>query len=105
MASEKRVTLIIKPFKCEAVMNALRELPCHDVSVTECRGYGRQKGHLELYSGPEYSIAFVPKVWIEFHASRFDIEAILSKVLPLARTGRIGDGKVFITDVGESAEL
>jgi nitrogen regulatory protein PII len=89
-------TIIIKPFRLEAVVAALR--PFHLVSLTasEVRGYGRQKGHLELYRGSEYTISFIPKVKLELVAPRSEIEEILGAVQAAARTGRIGDGKVFL---------
>lgn len=97
----RHVLMIVKPFKAEAVIEALRAFPVEDLIIYECRGYGRQKGHLELYSGPEYSISFLPKVAIEFGASHFILEELLDAVMPVARTGRIGDGKVFIFPIAE----
>jgi nitrogen regulatory protein PII len=92
-------TVIVKPFKLDDVLAALRPLPVQALMVSEVRGYGRQKGHLELYEGSEYEITFMPKVRLEFVASRFEREAIIRAVCQAARTGRIGDGKVFITPV------
>lgn len=90
------ITLIIKPFRLEPVLSALK--PFHLISLTasETRGYGRQKGHLELYRGSEYEISFIPKVKIEFVIPSSEIEEMLPAVQIAARTGRIGDGKVFI---------
>lgn len=89
-------TVIIKPFRLDPVLEALR--PFHLVSVTasEVRGYGRQKGHLELYRGSEYSISFIPKVKLELVVLTGELEAVVSAIEGAARTGRIGDGKVFI---------
>lgn len=94
--ARRLVTAIIKPFRTEAVIKALGELPVEGLTVSECRGYGRQKGHLELYTGPEYTISFLPKVLIEFTCSRFDLDAVLERLTLVAKTGRIGDGKVFV---------
>ncbi|MEZ0230294.1 MAG: P-II family nitrogen regulator [Planctomycetota bacterium] len=95
----KRFTVIVKPFKTDDVVQAIRRFAPGEVTISECRGYGRQKGHLELYEGSEYTITFLPKVRIEFAASAFDQEKIIAAVCAAARTGRIGDGKIFIQDV------
>ena len=89
-------TLIVKPFRLEPVLNALKPFPVVDFTATEVRGYGRQKGHLELYRGAEYVISFVPKIKIEFSIHRSHFEDASDAVRQAARTGRIGDGKVFI---------
>jgi nitrogen regulatory protein PII len=90
------LTIVIKPFRLEAVIAALR--PFHVVSGTavEVRGYGRQKGHLELYRGSEYVISFIPKVKLEVVAPAAEAEELMAAVEIAARTGRIGDGKVFV---------
>jgi nitrogen regulatory protein P-II 2 len=90
------VTVILKPFRLDAVLNALR--PFHSVSITanEVRGYGRQKGHLELYRGSEYQISFIPKLRVEIVVSGSELEEVLRAVPIAARTGRIGDGKAFV---------
>src|SRR5437763_10996892 len=95
----KRFTVIVKPFKTDEVVQAIRRFAPGEVTISECRGYGRQKGHLELYEGSEYSITFLPKVRLEFTASAFDQEKIVAAVLAAARTGRIGDGKIFVQAV------
>lgn len=100
----KRLTIIVKPFKVEDVVQALRRFRPRELVVSECRGYGRQKGHLELYEGSEYSITFLPKVRLECLASAFDVDAIIAAVTAAARTGRIGDGKIFIQDVRATDE-
>ena len=90
------VTVTIKPFRLDAVLAALR--PFHLVSMvaSEVRGYGRQKGHLELYRGSEYVISFIPKIKIELVAPRSEVEELAEAVRLAARTGRIGDGKLFV---------
>ena len=89
-------TIILKPFRLDAVLAALK--PFHLISLTasEVRGYGRQKGHLELYRGSEYSISFIPKVKLELVAATSEMEEVLGAVQQSARTGRIGDGKIFL---------
>lgn len=105
MSSLRHITMIVKPFKSQAIIEFLETQNISHIHVYECQGYGRQKGHLELYSGPEYSISFIPKIAIEFLVSRFEVEELLNQVIPIARTGRIGDGKVFITDVIDTSEM
>ncbi len=90
------VTVILKPFRLEAVLSALK--PFHLLGITACevRGYGRQKGHLELYRGTEYEISFIPKVKLEFAVDDSEADEALRAVSTSARTGRIGDGKIFV---------
>jgi nitrogen regulatory protein PII len=92
-------TIIVKPFRLEAVLGALK--PFHLVSLTasEVRGYGRQKGHLELYRGSEYVISFIPKIKVELVAPKSEIEELVQAVQSAARTGRIGDGKIFLQEL------
>jgi nitrogen regulatory protein P-II 2 len=93
-----RVVVIVKPFRLDAVLEALKPLPVSTVSWQEVRGYGRQKGHLELYQGSEYSITFLPKIRLELSCPVGDTEAVIGAVRDAARTGRIGDGKVFVLE-------
>lgn len=93
-----KVIAIVKIPKLEAVLGALAAHPVEDVLTEEVRGYGRQKGHLELYQGSEYRVTFLPKVRIEFHAPPDAARAAALAVAEAARTGRIGDGKVFLLD-------
>ncbi len=89
------LTVIIKPFRLDTVLTALRPFHAVSVTVSEVRGYGRQKGHLELYRGSEYVISFVPKLKLEIVAQSGEVEEIVQAVATAARTGRIGDGKIF----------
>jgi nitrogen regulatory protein P-II 2 len=100
----KRCLVYVKPFKLEDVVAALAPFSLQALVVSECRGYGRQKGHLELYEGSEYQITFLPKVRLEFVASAFDVEQVVEAICRAARTGRIGDGKIFVSDVRATEE-
>ena len=100
----KRFWVVVKPFKAPDVVAALGALPIQGLTASECRGYGRQKGHLELYEGSEYRITFLPKVRLEFFASAFDKDRIVEAICQAARTGRIGDGKILISDVRATHE-
>ena len=91
----KMITLVVKPFKLELVREALMELSIQGMTVTEVKGYGRQKGHTELYRGAEYSIDFLPKARIDVAVSDAMVEAVVEAVCRVARTGKIGDGKIF----------
>ena len=95
----KLVTAIVKPFKLEDVKKALEVLGVHGLTVTEVQGFGRQKGHTEVYRGAEYTVDFVPKVRIEVLVEDEDAGRVLDGVVDAARTGKIGDGKVWVTTV------
>jgi nitrogen regulatory protein P-II 1 len=95
----KLITAIIKPFKLEEVKDALKGAGIQGMTVTEVQGFGRQSGHTEVYRGAEYTVDFVPKVKIEVAAGDADAERIIGVIADAARTGKIGDGKVWITDV------
>ena len=90
------VTVIVKPFRLEAVLLALRPFHILSLTASEVRGYGRQKGHLELYRGSEYSISFIPKVKLELVVGASELEELIQAVQAGGRTGRIGDGKIFL---------
>ncbi len=90
------VTVIMKPFRLDAALAALKPFHVLSVTASEVRGYGRQKGHLELYRGAEYEISFIPKVKLEFTVSSAEVEEVVKAVQIAARTGRIGDGKILI---------
>lgn len=99
----KLITAIIKPFKIDEVKNALKDAGVHGITVSEVQGFGRQSGHTEVYRGSEYKIDFVPKVKVEILAEAGAVEHINSIISSVARTGKIGDGKIWVTDV-ESVE-
>ena len=101
----KKVEAIIKPFKLDDVKEALTELGIAGMTVTEVRGFGRQKGHTELYRGSEYTIDFLPKVKVEVVVPDDIVEEVVAKVVAAAKTGSIGDGKVFVLPVGESLRI
>ena len=95
----KQITAIIKPFKLEEVREALAECGVTGLTVTEVKGFGRQKGHTELYRGAEYVVDFLPKVKVEVAVKDGDVENCVDAIVKAARTGKIGDGKIFITSV------
>jgi nitrogen regulatory protein PII len=93
-----RIVVIVKPFRLDAVLHALDGLPVTGIAHEEVRGYGRQKGHLELYQGTEYSITFLPKVRIECVCPLPETSRVTDAIRAAARTGRIGDGKIFVVE-------
>ena len=95
----KLVTAIIKPFRLDEVKDALKALGVQGLTVSEVQGFGRQRGHTEVYRGAEYEIDFVPKVRIEVLADDGDVDALVQAIVESARTGKIGDGKVWVTAV------
>ncbi|HHZ71095.1 MAG TPA: P-II family nitrogen regulator [Methylococcaceae bacterium] len=95
----KLITVIIKPFKLDDVREALSEIGVAGLTVTEVKGFGRQKGHTELYRGAEYVIDFLPKVKVEIAVSDGIVDATVSALVESARTGKIGDGKIFVTSL------
>ncbi len=97
----KKIEAIIKPFKLDEVKEALHEIGLQGITVLEARGFGRQKGHTELYRGAEYVVDFLPKVKIEIVLDDNQVEQAIEAITNAARTGRIGDGKIFITSVEE----
>ena len=97
----KMVTAIIKPFKLDEVKEALQELGVQGMTVIEAKGYGRQKGHTELYRGAEYVVDFLPKIKIELVVSDGQLASALEAIQTAARTGRIGDGKIFVSEIVE----
>jgi len=101
----KKLTVYIKPFKLEAVLEKLPRDGVNEVLVAEVRGYGRQKGHLELYRQHEYELTFLPKARLEIYVEDEALDRVREALVAAARTGRIGDGKIMISDVEQSAEL
>jgi nitrogen regulatory protein P-II 1 len=101
----KKIEAIIKPFKLDEVKEALQEAGVQGITVTEAKGFGRQKGHTELYRGAEYVVDFLPKVKIEIVVSESRLEASVEAIQKAARTGRIGDGKIFILNVEEAIRI
>jgi nitrogen regulatory protein P-II 1 len=95
----KQITAIVKPFKLEEVREGLAEVGVTGLTVTEVKGFGRQKGHTELYRGAEYVVDFLPKVKVEVVVKDDDVERCVDAIIKAARTGKIGDGKIFITSV------
>jgi len=95
----KKIEAIIKPFKLDEVKEALQEIGLQGITVTEAKGFGRQKGHTELYRGAEYVVDFLPKVKLEIVLEESQVEAALEAIQNAARTGKIGDGKIFVTSV------
>ncbi len=95
----KKIEAIIKPFKLDEVKEALQELGVQGMTVIEAKGYGRQKGHTELYRGAEYVVDFLPKIKIEVVVSDDQLDPALEAIVTAARTGRIGDGKIFVSEV------
>jgi len=105
MLKVKKVEAIIKPFKLDDVKDALHEVGVSGMTVTEVKGFGRQKGHTELYRGAEYVIDFLPKVKIEVVVENSLVDNVLEAITSAARTGRIGDGKIFVSDVAEAIRI
>lgn len=101
----KMVTAIIKPYKVDEVRAALAEVGVQGVTVTEVKGFGRQKGHTELYRGAEYVVDFLPKVRIEIAVEDERVDAVIDAIAASARTGKIGDGKIFVTGLGNVVRI
>ena len=97
----KKIEAIIKPFKLDEVKEALHEVGVSGITVTEAKGFGRQKGHTELYRGAEYVVDFLPKVKIEVVCGDEMLDRAVEAIQAAARTGRIGDGKIFVSDISE----
>jgi nitrogen regulatory protein PII len=101
----KKIEAIIKPFKLEEVKDALSEIGIDGMTVTEVKGFGRQKGHTEIYRGSEYTVDFLPKIKVEVVMDDGAVEGAVAAVIKAAKTGKIGDGKVFVTDVGQAIRI
>jgi len=101
----KIVMAIIKPFKLEEVRDALTALGVHGMTVTEVKGYGRQKGHTEIYRGAEYAVSFLPKIKLEVAVSASLVDSVVAAIQSAARTGQIGDGKIFVTNIERAVRI
>lgn len=101
----KKIEAIIKPFKLNDVKEALNEIGIHGMTVIEVKGFGRQKGHTEIYRGSEYTVDFLPKVKIETVLPEEQVEAAIEAILNAARTGKIGDGKVFVSTIDDARRI
>jgi nitrogen regulatory protein P-II 1 len=101
----KKIEAVIKPFKLDEVREALSEIGCTGLTVTEVKGFGRQKGHTELYRGAEYTVDFLPKVKVEVVLAETMVEKAIDAIIAAARTGKIGDGKIFVSDVSQVVRI
>ncbi len=101
----KKIEAIIKPFKLEEVKEALAELGIEGMTVTEVKGFGRQKGHTEIYRGSEYTVDFLPKIKLEIVLTDALVESALKAIVNAAKTGKIGDGKLFISNIEEAIRI
>ncbi len=101
----KLITAIIKPFKLDEVRTALTELGLQGMTVTEVKGYGRQKGHTEIYRGAEYAVNFLPKIKVEVVAPADQADKAVEAISAAARTGQIGDGKIFVSNVEQAVRI
>jgi nitrogen regulatory protein P-II 1 len=101
----KQVTAIIKPFKLDEVREALAEVGVNGLTVTEVKGFGRQKGHTELYRGAEYVVDFLPKIRVEMVIADAMVDEVIEALVKSARTGKIGDGKIFVSSVEQSIRI
>ena len=101
----KKIEAVIKPFKLDEVKDALHEVGLQGITVVEAKGFGRQKGHTELYRGAEYVVDFLPKVKIELVCEDDVVERAVEAIVSAARTGRIGDGKIFISNIEQAVRI
>jgi len=101
----KQITAVLKPFKLEEVREALADVGVTGLTVTEVKGFGRQKGHTELYRGSEYTIDFLPKVKVEVVVAEAMVDKVVAVICSAAKTGSIGDGKVFVLPMGEAVRI
>jgi len=101
----KKVEAVVRHFKLEDVKNALTEKGIHGMTVSEVRGYGRQKGHTEIYRGTEYAVDFVPKVKIEVICADGSLQTVIDTIVATAQTGQIGDGKIFVSNLENAVRI
>ncbi len=101
----KMITAIVKPFKLDDVREAIAEIGIQGITVTEVKGFGRQRGHTELYRGAEYVVNFLPKAKIELAVASDIVEQVIEAITNAARTGKIGDGKIFVSDLNQAIRI
>ena len=101
----KLIIAIIKPFKLDEVRDALTAIGVHGMTIAEVKGYGRQKGHTEIYRGAEYAVHFLTKVRIETAVADDQVDAVIDAITAAAKTGQIGDGKIFVTEIGRAIRI
>ena len=101
----KLITAVIKPFKLEEVKSALQAIGVHGMTVTEVKGYGRQKGHTEIYRGAEYAVSFLPKLKVEVAVASNQVDKVIDAITSAAKTGQIGDGKIFVINLESAVRI
>ena len=101
----KKIEAIIKPFKLEEVKDALAEIGIEGMTVTEVKGFGRQKGHTEIYRGSEYTVDFLPKLKLEIMVSDGAVDSAVGAMIKAAKTGKIGDGKIFVSEIEQAVRI
>ena len=101
----KKIEAILRHFKLEEVKDSLNEVGIKGMTVTEVRGFGRQRGHTETYRGAEYSVDFLPKVNLDVVVNDGEAQTVIDKIMPVARTGQVGDGKIFVSDLAEVVRI
>ena len=101
----KKIEAIIKPFKLDEVKEALQEVGLQGITVTEAKGFGRQKGHTEIYRGAEYNVNFLPKVRLDIAVPEGQVDRVVETISKAARTGQIGDGKIFVTSIDQAIRI
>jgi nitrogen regulatory protein P-II 2 len=101
----KIIMAVIKPFKLDEVRDALTAIGVHGMTVTEVKGYGRQRGHTEIYRGAEYAVSFLPKIKIEVAVSNDQVDGVVEAITAAAKTGQIGDGKIFVLELGHATRI
>ena len=101
----KKIEAVIKPFKLDEVKEALHEVGVSGITVTEAKGFGRQKGHTELYRGAEYVVDFLPKVKLEVAVSSDKVDEVIAAIVKAANSGKIGDGKIFVFDLAQAVRI
>jgi nitrogen regulatory protein P-II 2 len=101
----KIIMAVIKPFKLDEVRDALTAIGVHGMTVTEVKGYGRQRGHTEIYRGAEYAVSFLPKIKIEVAVPNEQVDQVTEAITAAAKTGQIGDGKIFVLDLGHATRI